>query len=209
MPQKRLLQDATDVVPITLVNEGLQKRLAQCFLLGPTRNLSGLAVPLGDVATDIDAQDRRIGRVDEAREVLCNKGLFQHRVAHFRQILTDRDDASDLACRVTERRTTHCKHDYSARLGDELKVELVVLTHAKLNMLDHLRNYIFGLLDDEVIDQRPAEDLVLGVACHAGHLAIPLHDVAADVHTDDGCIGALDEMGHILRLACLLRSKQF
>ena len=161
-------------------------------------DLSRLAVPLVDQPLRVDAEDRRIGRLDELRQVVGDLAELGLTFVDGGDVLPHAHHAHDRARRVAARRRVQQQLHALAVLREQRQL-VVVRLHAQQSVLQHLLHRLLEVGRDEVLHQAPPNDLVLRVAGNLHRLAIPLIDQPVGVDAEYGRVSRLDEHLHVGR----------
>ena len=151
----------------------------------------------------VDADDGRVGIVDEQTQVSCKQRRPLLSILAIRDILADAHHANDVACRVATCGRIEEYLDAAAVLGVQWELEVGRLS-ALEGLLQHLLHGLLELGRDEFLHEVLAHHLLLSVAGDLDGLAVPLVDEAIFIDAEDGRVRRVDEHAEIVRNASKL-----
>mmetsp|Transcript_5718 Transcript_5718/g.9876 ORF Transcript_5718/g.9876 Transcript_5718/m.9876 type:complete len:323 (-) Transcript_5718:609-1577(-) len=171
---------------VVVRDELLHQLVPDHVLLGVVGHVAGLVVPHVHNAVDVDAEDGRVGGVDQPLVLLLLGDAG-------RDVLPDANDADDGARLVPAGGGVEQDVHLLPTAGDD--GELVVRHfHAHQGLIQHLLHRGLVVISDVFLHQLLAQHFGLGVARHIGGLLVPHIDNALFVNAKNGCIGCVDEL---------------
>ena len=121
---QRIVEHALDRRTEVLRDVDVHKRLSHHLLLGVARDLDRLVVPFVHQPVVVDAEDRRVGRVDEGLQLLRHGRLLDLNFLAVRDVLADAQHADDLALDVAARRRVQQHLDTTPVLSEDRELEV-------------------------------------------------------------------------------------
>ena len=143
-------------------------------------------------ANRVDTKDGSVRVVDQPHQVLRHALQLNLLQLQLRNVLADTHHTNDRALRPATCRRVEEDIDRLAVLGVQRELEVGRLLTAQ-RILQHLLHRALELGRDEVLDERAADDLLLGVAGDLGGLLVPLVDEAVGVDAKDGRVRRVDQ----------------
>mmetsp|Transcript_22747 Transcript_22747/g.36787 ORF Transcript_22747/g.36787 Transcript_22747/m.36787 type:complete len:407 (+) Transcript_22747:327-1547(+) len=143
----------------------LNQPAAHDIFLSVARDLGGGLVPHVDHATHVDAEDGRVGRVDQplVLPLLGNTGC---------DVLADANDANNSTTGISARGCVQQDFHSLFVFGDDGKLKVRHL-YSIQSFAQHLLDRDFVIISDKLFNELLADDIIFCVACHITCLLIP------------------------------------
>jgi hypothetical protein len=195
---------------LVLVDDEVAHQIATSdLLLAKAGDLSSLVVPLVHAAVRIDANDRRVGTVNEQTQIGRKQRHARLSILAVGDILADTHHANDGTCSISPCCRVQQQLHTRPVFGIQRELEVIRLRALKRH-LQHLLDRVLKLGGDEVLNERAAHHLVfreLGDCCG---LSVPFVDKAIGIDAEDRGVGRVDQHAEVIRHVrqLLLRTRE-